>query len=111
MLGLRKRPRDRRRLVYRQPTAAEIASMPFEEPERLREPEPDAVQIIPRQSRAPRRKEPSFKSRFGRTSIVGNPGAKAGQICGFNGCSGTIMNLDGCFTVCNNCGNLEERTR
>ena len=83
--------------------------MPFDEPERLREPEPDEFQILTKPKRAARRAPLSFKARGGRSSVTGNPGAKAGQICGFNGCSGTIMNLDGWFTICNNCGNLEER--
>lgn len=89
MLGLRKRPRDRRRLVYRQPTAAEIAAMPFDEPARLREPEPDThLPIIKPHPRPLGRKKPSFKTRFGRSSIVGNPDAKAGEVCGFYGCDG-----------------------
>lgn len=116
MLGLRKRGRDRRRRIHRQPTAAEISAMPFEPPDGKYEvaddhfPEP-GLQILPQPKRAPARKPPSFKSRFGRSSIVGNPDAKAGETCGFYGCDGTVNNLDGCFTVCAKCGNVEERTR
>lgn len=104
MLGLRKRT-GRRRLVYRAPTAAEIASMPFDPPPE-KEPEPE-VSLLPGKKPTKKRKAPSFKSGFGRSSIIGTPGAKPGQPCGFYGCCGQLQGVDG-FTICNTCGNVEE---
>jgi hypothetical protein len=93
LLGLRRRPRDRRRLIFRQPTAAEIAAMPCDPP-----PDRDFL-FAPPIERAARPKKAKAKAK----PKIEGPGTQSGDLCRRGGCCGVITRIDD-FALCGECG-------